>query len=173
MQLLSNKRLESSLHGLAFALALVDYFAATLPHLSDFPLMGQDEPWIAAPAANLAMHGVYGDDLFTGYYGMDRRTYNFPPLFPLTEALAFRLLGVGAWQARLVAVLFGAATLGLTYALGWRLYGGALGALAAWLLVGLRLALEPQASGIPFLDLARVARYDIAVPPLVLATLLC
>jgi 4-amino-4-deoxy-L-arabinose transferase-like glycosyltransferase len=119
------------------------------------------------------MHGVYGDDLFTGYYGMERHTYNFPPLFPLTEALAFRLLGVGAWQARLVAVLFGAATLALTYALGRRLYDAALGALAAWLLIGLRLALEPQASGVPLIDQARNARYDIAVPPLVLATLLC
>jgi 4-amino-4-deoxy-L-arabinose transferase-like glycosyltransferase len=161
------------LHGLAFALALALYGEATLPHLADFPLMGQDEPWIAAPAAKLATQGVYGDDLFAGYYGMEQRTYNFPPLFPLTEALAFWLLGVGAWQARLVAVLYGAATLVLTYALGWRLYCGALGALATWMLVGLRLALEPSASGIPLLDLARIARYDIAVPPLVLATLLC
>ncbi len=155
------------------ALALLLYFLATLPHLADFPLMGQDEPWIAAPAAKLATQGVYGDDLFAGYYRMEQHTYNFPPLFPLTEALAFALLGVGAWQARLVAVLFGAATLGLTYALGRQLYGGAVGALAAWMLVGLSLALEPRASGVPLLDLSRIARYDIAVPPLVLATLLC
>jgi 4-amino-4-deoxy-L-arabinose transferase-like glycosyltransferase len=161
------------LHALAFTQAVALYLVATLPHLGDFPLIGQDEPWIAAPAAKLATKGVYGDDLFAGYYGMEQRTYNFPPLFPLTEALAFRLLGVGVWQARLVAVLYGAAALGLTYALGRRLYGGALGALAAWMLVGLRLALERSASGIPLLDLARIARYDIAVPSLVLATLLC
>jgi 4-amino-4-deoxy-L-arabinose transferase-like glycosyltransferase len=173
MRVLSYIELKAPLHGLAFALALALYLAATLPHLGDFPLIGQDEPWIAAPAAKLATQGVYGDDLFAGYYNMEQRTYNFPPLFPLTEALAFRLLGVGAWQARLVAVLYGAATLGLTYALGWRLYCGALGALAAWMLVGLRLALEPSASGVPLLDLARIARYDIAVPPLALATLLC
>src|SRR5689334_6376919 len=173
MRVSSQPKPRVPLHALALTLAVALYFVATLPHLADFPLIGQDEPWIAAPAAKLATQGVYGDDLFAGYYHMEQHTYNFPPLFPLTEALAFRLLGVGVWQARLVAVLYGAATLGLTYALGWRLYGGALGALAAWLLVGLRLALEPQASGIPFLDLARVARYDIAVPPLVLATLLC
>lgn len=159
--------------GIAGALALAVFFAATLPRLGSFPKMGQDEPWIAAPAAKLAAQGVYGDDLFAGYFGMERRTYNFPPLFPLAEALAFRLLGVGAWQARLVAVLFGAATVALTYAFGRRLYGGAVGALAAWLLVGLRLTVEPAASGVPLLDLARIARYDIAVPPLVLATLLC
>ena len=51
-----------------------------------FPLVGQDEPWIAAPAARLATQGVYGDDLFAGYYGMERRTYNFPPLFPASLA---------------------------------------------------------------------------------------
>jgi 4-amino-4-deoxy-L-arabinose transferase-like glycosyltransferase len=158
---------------LAGLLALAAFFGAVLPYLSNFPIVGQDEPWIAAPAAKLATQGVYGDDLFAGYYAMERRAYNFPPLFPLAEALTFRLLGVGVWQARLVAVLFGAATLALTYALGRRLGGGALGALAAWLLVGLRLAADREASGVPLLDLARIARYDIAVPPLVLATLLC
>src|SRR5258706_7584683 len=167
------RHLEHKLYYLVIVLAMAFYFAATLPHLTDFPLMGVDEPWIAAPAANLAAHGVYGDDLFTGYYHMEQHTYNFPPLFPLTEALAFRLLGVGAWQARLVAVLYGAATVLLTYALGRTLYSGAVGTLAAWMLVALRLALEPRASGVPLLDLARIARYDIAVPPLVLATLLC
>src|SRR5262249_12708005 len=109
------------LHALAFTLALALYLVATLPHLADFPLTGQDGPWMAAPAAKLATQGVYGDDLFAGYYRMEQHNYNFPPLFPMTEALAFRLLGVGAWQARLVAVLYGAATLGLTYALGRRL----------------------------------------------------
>jgi 4-amino-4-deoxy-L-arabinose transferase-like glycosyltransferase len=158
---------------LAGLLALVVFFGAALPFLGSFPIVGQDEPWIAAPAAKLATQGVYGDDLFAGYYGMERRTYNFPPLFPMAEALAFRLLGVGVWQARLVAVLFGAATLALSYALGWRLHGEVAGAIAAWLLVGLRLAAERDASGVPLLDLARVARYDIAVPPLVLAALLC
>jgi 4-amino-4-deoxy-L-arabinose transferase-like glycosyltransferase len=155
------------------ALTLVWYFVATLPQIGDFPLVGQDEAWIAAPAAKLATQGVYGDDLFAGYYRMEQHAYNFPPLFPLSEALAFTLLGVGVWQARLVAVLFGAATLVLTYLLGVQLYGEAVGVLAAWLLVALRLALEPQASGVPMVDLARIARYDIAVPPLVLATLLC
>ena len=158
---------------LAGALALVVFFGATLPYLGSFPLIGQDEPWIAAPAAKLATQGVYGDDLFAGYYGMEQRAYNFPPLFPLAEALAFRALGVGVWPARLVAVLCGAATLLLTYALGRRLFGGGVAALAAWLLIGLRLAYEHDASGVPLLDLARIARYDMAVPPLVLAALLC
>lgn len=157
----------------SWLLALALFVGAALPWLASFPLVGQDEPWIAAPAAKLATEGVYGDDLFAGYYAMEQRTYNFPPLFPLSEALAFRLLGVGVWQARLVAVLYGAAAIVLTYLLGQQLAGQAVGALAAWLLVGLRLAAEPQASGVPLLDLARIARYDIAVPPLVLAALLC
>ena len=119
MRVVRQTGLRARLHGLAFALALALYGGATLPYLANFPLMGQDEPWIAAPAAKLATQGVYGDDLFAGYYRMEQRTYNFPPLFPLSEALAFWLLGVGAWQARLVAVLYGAATLAMT--LGWRM----------------------------------------------------
>lgn len=157
----------------SWPLALALFFSATLPWLGSFPLVGQDEPWIAAPAAKLAREGMYGNDLFTGYYAMEQRIYNFPPLFPLSEALAFRLGGVGLRQARLVAVLYGAATVALTVLLGRMLAGGAVGALAAWLLVGLRLAAEREASGVPLLDLARIARYDIAVPPLVLASLAC
>jgi 4-amino-4-deoxy-L-arabinose transferase-like glycosyltransferase len=157
---------------IALFVALGIYLAATLPHLADFPLMGQDEPWIAAPAAKLAMQGILGNDLFAGYYGMDQRTYNFPPLFLISLAAAFRAIGVGALQARLVAIGFGAATLLLTYELGRRLYQASVGAFAALLLVGLRLTFEPLASGVPFLDLARIARYDIAVPPWMLATLL-
>jgi 4-amino-4-deoxy-L-arabinose transferase-like glycosyltransferase len=170
----SVRRLSSFIHrpsSIALALALCVYALAVLPWLGDFPLMTQDEPWIAAPAAKLATQGIYGDDLFAGYYGMEQRTFNFPPLFPFSLALVFRLFGVGALQARCVAAMFGAATLALTYVLGRRLYGGAVGALAVWLLIGLRLTLEPSASGVPLLDLARIARYDIAVPPLMLATL--
>lgn len=91
----------------------------------------------------------------------------------MCQELLFRLAGVGAWQVRLTVVLLGAATLLLTWRLGRRLGGPALGVLAAWLLVGLRVAIEPQASGVPLLDLARIVRYDIAVPPLVLLALLC
>ncbi|MFN8567223.1 MAG: hypothetical protein U0Z44_06795 [Kouleothrix sp.] len=40
---------------LAGALALVAFFGATLPYLGSFPLIGQDEPWIAAPAAKLPL----------------------------------------------------------------------------------------------------------------------
>lgn len=161
------------LAGRSWLLALALFFAATLLWLGRFPLVGQDEPWIAAPAAKLAREGVYGDGLFAGYYAMEQHTYNFPPLFPLTEALAFRLAGVGLRQARLVAVLYGAVTVALTYLLGRMLAGDAVGTLATWLLVGLRLAAEREASGVPLLDLARIARYDIAVPPLVLAALAC
>jgi 4-amino-4-deoxy-L-arabinose transferase-like glycosyltransferase len=163
----------SRLSALALVMVLALYAGATLPRLGDFPLVYQDEPWIAAPAAELATRGVYGNRLFAGYYGMEQHVYNFPPLFPLTEALIFRWLGVGVWQARFVAVLYSGATMALTYALGRRLYGPAVGAVAAGLLVGLRLAAEPEASGVPLLDLARIARYDSAVPAMVLATLLC
>jgi 4-amino-4-deoxy-L-arabinose transferase-like glycosyltransferase len=49
----------------------------------------------------------------------------------------------------------------------------ALGLLAAAMLCVARLGLDPQLSGVPLLDLARLIRYDIVVPVWVLLSCLC
>jgi 4-amino-4-deoxy-L-arabinose transferase-like glycosyltransferase len=149
------------------------YALATLPYLGNFPLPTQDEAQIASPGYKLALHGVYGQDLYAGYYRSEQYVYEFPPLHPLLLALGFKLIGFGLGQARLVSVLCGLATLLLTFALGRRLYGPAVGLGAAAVLAALRVSLEPRLSGMPLLDAARVIRYDIVVPPLVLGAMLC
>lgn len=56
-----------------------------------------------------------------------------PPLFLYAAAASMRLLGITETAARLPSLLATAATVGLTFRLGRRLYGPAVGLLAAWL----------------------------------------
>jgi 4-amino-4-deoxy-L-arabinose transferase-like glycosyltransferase len=149
------------------------YSAATLPYLGNFPLIGRDEAQIAAPAYKLASQGVYGQDLYTGYYRSEHYVYEFLPIHPLLLALCFELLGLGAWQGRLVSVLCGLAIVLLTFALGRQLYNAVFGLLAAAVLCLARLSLEPRVSGLLLLDQARIMRYDIVVPVWLLLSLIC
>jgi 4-amino-4-deoxy-L-arabinose transferase-like glycosyltransferase len=97
----------------------------------------------------------------------------------LLQGASTRLLGVGVWQMRYVPVACGTLTLALTAALaravGGRLAGPALSAAAAWLLLLWKWTpsdLDFLGSGLPLLDIARIARYDILVPVFGLAAFL-
>jgi 4-amino-4-deoxy-L-arabinose transferase-like glycosyltransferase len=149
------------------------FVALSLTGLDRFPVAIQDEPWIVAPALKLATQGVYGSDLFLGYYGMGQHDYQSVPLYPLVVASAFKTLGIGLVQARLVSVIFGFLTLPLVYLVGRKLIGAMGAAAAVVLLVFWRVTdFGPVfGSGIPLVDLSREARYDIAVPPLILLAL--
>jgi 4-amino-4-deoxy-L-arabinose transferase-like glycosyltransferase len=153
------------LRGCGILAALLLAYAAILadrPTLS--PPIGQDEPWIASVAAKLASQGVYGSDLFAGYYGMEQRYYDFMPAYPLLLAGVFGLAGVGVPQMRLLPALCGALVLLLTMAVGGRVGGWRVAALAGALMLALRPAVRAGQLGIPLLDTARVGRYDVAVP---------
>jgi hypothetical protein len=104
---------------------------------------------------------------------MERHYYGFLPVHPLLLAATFRLAGLGLLQARIEVVVLGFAVLLLTYGLGRRLFGPRVAELALLFLLVVRLTglTRYQVSGIPFLDLARIARYDMAVPVFGLAAL--
>jgi len=155
------------------ALLVCWYGWATLPHLGDFPLVSWDEGMIAAPAYKLAAQGIYGNDLYAGYYQSDMYNYEYMPAYPLLLALTFKLFGVGVLQARLSAVVCGLGALLLTFVLGRQMYGTPIGLLAATLLVGVRLRVAPDVSGVVLLDVARVARYEPLTLCLALATCCC
>jgi len=140
------------------------YLAVSLDHLGVFPAVGEDEPWIAAAPYKLATEGVYGSDLFAGYYGVERHNYQHMPLYPLLQAGVFKVAGVGVFQMRLLPVLFGLALLVVVFIVGRALGDERVGALAAVLLITLRVADGGDATGILLLDRARINRYDIAVP---------
>lgn len=158
-------RRESEASSLAVVLAgLLIYLFVSLSDLTVHPPVGEDEPWIAAAPFKLASEGVYGSDLFAGYYGVERHNYQHMPLYPLAQAGIFRLFGVGVLQMRILPVACGGLLLLVTFLIGRQAGGGRLGALAVVLLVALRVMDGNDATGILLLDRARINRYDIAVP---------
>ncbi|MCB0231337.1 MAG: glycosyltransferase family 39 protein, partial [Anaerolineae bacterium] len=158
---------------MAVAILLLGFWLVSLYGLAITPPVYEDEPWQASTGWKLATEGVFGSDMFAGYYNMDQRYYDFMPLHPAALALVFRIAGPGLFQARLETVVFGLLTLCLTYALGKRLFGTTVGLLAVALLLGLRLLATGrfQETGIPLFDFARIARYDMVVPVFGLAAL--
>jgi 4-amino-4-deoxy-L-arabinose transferase-like glycosyltransferase len=155
-------------------LALLTLFIVTgVRHLDAVPQVYEDEPWQASTAYKLLSSGVFGSDLFAGFYNMNQRYYGFMPLHPVLLAAFFKVFGVGLDQARLETVTLTALTLVLTFGLGVRLFGAWVGAVAVGLLVLVRWTglTYVQLSGIPLVDLARIARYDPLVPVLGLGAL--
>jgi 4-amino-4-deoxy-L-arabinose transferase-like glycosyltransferase len=159
-----------------FALAgLLAYFLTiSVRHLTVAPPVFEDEPWFASTAYKLATDGVFGSDLFAGFYGMERRYYAFMPVAPMLLAGAFRLFGFGLLQLRLESVALAAITLVLTYAVGRRLFGPAVGvvAVAFLLLVRMEGVHRFAPTGILFLDVPRIGRYDMPTAVFGLAALL-
>jgi 4-amino-4-deoxy-L-arabinose transferase-like glycosyltransferase len=149
------------------------YWAISLHQLTIVPPVYEDEPWQASTGWKLAEEGVFGSDLFTGFYGMERHYYGYMPIHPFLLAIIFKLTGLGLFQLRFEPVVMGLLILALTYRLGRRLFGPAVGLLAIWALLFVRLTgiTTSQLSGILFLDLARIGRYDMVVPVLGLAAL--
>jgi 4-amino-4-deoxy-L-arabinose transferase-like glycosyltransferase len=147
-------------------LLLVYYLAISLHGLTIVPPVYEDEPWQASTGVKLANEHVFGSDLFGGFHGMEQHYYAFMPLHPMLLALTYKLAGFGLLQTRLEPVAMGLLTLLLTYALGRRLFGPAVGALACALLLFVRLTgtTRIQLTGILLLDMARIARYDMVVP---------
>src|SRR6266404_4598100 len=156
----------------ALAAGLV-FLVVSVRHLDTVPQVYEDEPWQASTAHKLMTSGVFGSDLFAGFYNMDQRYYGFMPLHPLLLAGLFRVLGPGLVQARLETVTLSLLVLLLTFTLGARLFGAWVGAIAVVLLVLVRWTglTYIQLTGIPLVDFARIARYDPFVPVLGLAAL--
>lgn len=142
--------------------------------LQTLPPVYEDEPWQASTAYKLAREGIFGSDLFAGWNGMEQHYYGFLPLHPLILAGVFKLFGEGLLQTRLEAVAASSLTLVLTLLLARRLFGAWTAALALGLLLLVRWTGTTyiQVTGIPFLDLARIARYDVIVPIFGLGALL-
>jgi 4-amino-4-deoxy-L-arabinose transferase-like glycosyltransferase len=159
---------------LLLVLLLSFYLVVSVRHLTALPPIYEDEPWQASVAWKVATDGVFGSDLFAGFYGMERHYYAFMPVHPLILAAVFKLAGLGVLQMRLAPVVMGLGTLVLTYLAGRRVADTRVGDLAVLLLVTVSpLAVtRSQVTGIPMIDFGRIARYDMAVPLFGLAGLL-
>ena len=165
---------------LALIALLLAFWGLTLWNLAQFPTIQYDEPSILAPGYYLFTHGVYGSPMFKGFYGQERLYLEVTPLMPLLQGASGHLLGIGVWQMRFAPAAAGLLTLVLTYALACAITtdqraGSKAGVLAVTLLLlwPWRIpALPFSGSGIPLIDIARVARYDMLVPVFGLGALL-
>jgi len=142
------------------------FFAMGVTGLDRFPKIHEDESWIAAPGYTFWEEGVFGTDLFAGFYGMETHYYEFPPVYSMIVGAGLHLFGFGLFQARLVSLLIIMLVLALTYRLGARFFSPWHGVLAVIVLVSWRIAESTPhlAMGIPIMDMARLVRYDNAVP---------
>lgn len=166
------KRVNRDAARAALVLLMLALWAISLHQLAVYPPVGEDEPWVASTGWQLAARGVFGSPLFAGLWHMDERYYDFMPLYPMLSALVFRSAGVGLFQARYVSVALGIVLVALTFRLGARLWNPRVGLVSAFVLVAIPLVVLPYSSGSLFLDVARVARYDILVPVTGLGALL-
>ncbi|GAB4204353.1 MAG: hypothetical protein OHK0022_29430 [Roseiflexaceae bacterium] len=145
-------RIWPTLLGLAF-------LAAGLWRLDDVPAWW-DEGWTLSVARTWVEHGVYGRLLDGRVVGPGLQA-DFTVTAPV--ALMMRLFGVGLWQGRLFGLLCMAATLGLLFLLGRRLYGGRVAGVGLGLLL---LATSGRTNLHPLL----IGRQVLAEPLMMLAT---
>jgi 4-amino-4-deoxy-L-arabinose transferase-like glycosyltransferase len=144
---------------------------STVPNLGNHPSVTDDEMWVFSGAYKLAAQGVFGSDMFAGFFNADSHYFFNMPGHHFVLAAAFKLMGYGILQARLVGVLYAIATLLLTYLLARRIYGVAVAMLSIALLLFLRLNMGFD-TGLPLQELAASMRYDLAPVPFLLAGVL-
>lgn len=158
---------------LLLAPLLAWFLGVSLWQLDAVPPVYEDEPWQASTGWKLASDGVLGSDMFAGLHRMEARYYGYMPLHALVLAAMFRAGGVGLLQARVVSVALGLVTLLLAYVVARRIADRPTALAALVLLVGVSFTgiTRYMVTGIPLLDTARIARYDMAVPVFGLAAL--
>jgi 4-amino-4-deoxy-L-arabinose transferase-like glycosyltransferase len=154
------------------AAAVFAFLAFTLPNLGNYPPPTDDEIWILSSAYKLANQGVFGTDLFTGFWhAEDLYLWNMP-LHHLVLAGVFKVFGTSIFAGRAVGLLYGVATIVLVYVLARKLADRWAAALSVVLLLFLRLHIGFE-DGLPLQELARSLRYDLgAVPFMLVACLL-
>ena len=147
-------------------LLILAFVALNLIGLDRYPLVNQDEPWIAEPGYRFWTRGALVSELHRGLFGVERHFLLHAPLFSILAGGIITLFGPGLLQVRLVSLALATATAALTFALGTRLFSARHGLLAVLMLTTWRVAsgLPSYPAGIPLVDLGRLARYDIAVP---------
>jgi 4-amino-4-deoxy-L-arabinose transferase-like glycosyltransferase len=121
------------------------YLNNTLPLLTMLPRINVDEPWLIERAYQILVSGRPRQPMFL----LDR-AYLLQPGYSLLLAPWLKLVGVGLLQARLLAVIFGFATLWCVYRCGFDLFGVEAGLFAVTLL----------ATDSNFLGVSRFARTD-------------
>lgn len=135
--------------------------AVVAPELGNYPVVSGNDGWIMSASYKLANDGVFGSDLYAGFYNAEQVYFIALPVHHVLQALAFRIAGVGMFEARVVALLGGLVVLWCVAWLGYRWYGSFVSVIAVLLLLFWRAGLLDAGSGLPWLDTSRWGRYDM------------
>jgi hypothetical protein len=135
--------------------------AAAAHNLSNFRPVSNDEGELLEVSYTLATTGALASPMYAGFFNADDHHLWTLPLQHVLDAAAFKAFGAGITQARWVSVLAGLTTLWTLSWLAMRWYGLIAALLTGALLVFWRSDLSAGATGLPLLDVARVARYDV------------
>lgn len=137
------------------------YLTVATINLANYRPISGDDAWILSASYKLARQGVFGSDMFAGFFNADQHYFIALPGQHVLQAAALWLWGDGVAQARWVSVLSGAALLWAASLLAWRWYG-----VTAAILTGLLLmAWQPMLvgdEGVPLVSLGRSLRYDLS-----------
>lgn len=100
------------------------------------PVSG-DDGWIMSASYKLADEGIFGSDMYAGFYNADRHYFIALPLYHFLQAAGFKLLGFGVFQARLPNLFSAILLIWIVSSLAHRYHGRKTALLAALLLLAL------------------------------------
>lgn len=140
-------------------LSLFFVTVATMDLANYRPLSG-DDGWILSASYKLATDGVFGSDMYAGFFDADRHYFIALPGQHVLQALSMYLFGPGISQARWVSVLSGLALLWAASLAAWRWYGPAVAIVTGIFLLFWQPALAGE-GGVPLVTLSRSLRYDL------------
>jgi hypothetical protein len=118
-----------------------------------------------------ATTGVFGSELYRGFYHADRHYFIALPVYHALQALTFVVFGTGVAQGRAVTLASACVVLAALSWLAWRRGGLAVAVTATGLLACWRVNLINPGIGLPFLTVARTGRYDMTAVACVWLTL--
>jgi 4-amino-4-deoxy-L-arabinose transferase-like glycosyltransferase len=167
----SDRRLALALEAGILGAACILFLAFTVPHLANHPVPSDDEIWILSASHKLATEGVFGTDLFAGFYRSEDIYFFNMPGHHLVVAAVFKVFGTSILAGRLVGVVYGLVTLTLVYMLAKRVGGLLTAALALVLILLLRLNIGFD-TGLPLQEMSRSLRYDLGAVPFMLGAVL-
>jgi hypothetical protein len=126
-----------------------------------------DEVIINDPSISLSLgHGYIAESFADSKYGLDRVYAHFPPVYPYTEALAFKVFGISAYSLRLTTTVM---SIGSTLVLLFLLYRLCVFGLMSWDVALLVEAL--YCTNASYLSAERTARMESMISLLVLLSL--
>jgi hypothetical protein len=126
-----------------------------------------DEVVINDPSISLALgHGYIAESFADSKYGLDRVYAHFPPVYPYTQALVFRLFGISVYSLRVTTTVV---SIGSTIVLMLLLYRLCLFELMSWDVALLVLAL--YCTNASFIAQERAARMESMISLLILLSL--